>query len=122
MKKITTWSNKLLTLDSSVRTALVVMSVLVAVGTLVYHQYEGWSYLDSVYFSVITLTTIGYGDMHPTHPETKLFTILFVLFGVGLVFYIFATINKHLFESEKEEIKRIEHDLEDLTDLLQKKK
>ena len=46
-------------------------------GTLFYWQVEGWSVLDSIYFSVITLTTVGYGDLAPTTAAGKVFTIFY---------------------------------------------
>ena len=61
-----------------------VVLTLVA-GTLFYRQAEGWSLLDSLYFSVITLTTVGYGDYAPSTTAGKIFTIFYVLAGVGLI-------------------------------------
>jgi hypothetical protein len=55
------------------------------VGTVFYHLVEGWRILDSAYFSVITLTTIGYGDFSPQTDLGKLFTILYAFAGVGLL-------------------------------------
>lgn len=59
--------------------------VTLATGTVVYMFAEGWSALDALYFTVITLTTIGYGDLHPTTDVAKIFTIVFVIAGVGLI-------------------------------------
>ncbi|MBA2376840.1 MAG: potassium channel family protein [Actinomycetota bacterium] len=65
------------------------LSFLVAVtllsGTLFYRSVEGWGILDSLYFSVITLTTIGYGDLAPATNVGKIFTIVYVFVGVGLI-------------------------------------
>lgn len=61
-----------------------VMAVLL-VGTLVFRQLEGWSLLDSLYFSVVTLATIGYGDLTPTTSTAKLFSIFYILVGVGVL-------------------------------------
>lgn len=62
---------------------LVVVTLLS--GTLFYWRAEGWSVLDALYFSVMTLTTVGYGDLTPTTAASKIFTIFYVLVGVGLV-------------------------------------
>jgi len=35
-------------------------------GTFIYHKLEGWSWIDSLYFTTVTMATVGYGDMHPT--------------------------------------------------------
>lgn len=55
------------------------------VGTLAYHFLEGWSLLDSLYFSVITLATVGYGDLVPTTPVAKVFTMLYVINGISIL-------------------------------------
>ena len=41
--------------------------------------------LDSLYFSVTTLTTVGYGDLVPTNDTSKLFTLIYILAGVGIL-------------------------------------
>jgi hypothetical protein len=58
-------------------------------GAVVYHWLEGWSYLDALYFSVISLATIGYGDLTPTTPEAKIFTILYVINGIAILLALF---------------------------------
>ncbi len=57
---------------------------VVTVGTVVFHQLEKWSWIDSFYFTIITLATIGYGDLVPTTPVGKLVTVIFVIVGVGI--------------------------------------
>ena len=71
---------------------IVILAVLLGIGTLYYHNTEGWSYLDALYFSTMALTTIGFGDFAPTSNETKLFTIAYALIGIGIVVYISSSI------------------------------
>ena len=57
------------------------------IGTVFYHEFEGWGWIDSFYFTSTTLMTIGYGDMHPTEPLSKLFTVFFAFTGIGPMLY-----------------------------------
>ncbi len=66
--------------------ALFSLGGLILLGTLVYHYLEGWSWISSFYFSVTTLTTVGYGDLHPTTEISRLFTAVYVLLGVAVAF------------------------------------
>jgi len=70
--------------DPEFRALVVVMGVILGGGTLFYWWAEGWSLVDSLYFCVITMATIGYGDLAPTSPLSKFFTICFVILGIGL--------------------------------------
>lgn len=56
-------------------------------GTLVYSWLEGWSLLDSLYATVITVTTVGYGDISPQTTAGRLFAVFFTLFAVGVAGY-----------------------------------
>jgi voltage-gated potassium channel len=58
---------------------------ILAIGTIFYHRIEGWSWLNSLYFSVTTLTTVGFGDMHPTTDISKIFTMFYLIIGVGIL-------------------------------------
>ena len=61
------------------------MIALLAGGTAFYSGEEGWGVIDSPYFSVITLTTVGYGCLHPTTPLSKLVTVFYILVGIGVL-------------------------------------
>ena len=76
--------------DDAFRATLFLFVGLLVAGTLVYSFLEGWSPLDSLYFSVVTLATVGYGDLHPTTDLGKAFTIVYILTGVG-VLVVFAS-------------------------------
>jgi voltage-gated potassium channel len=70
-----------------------ITALALVLGTLFYWRVEGWSVLDSIYFSVITLTTVGYGDLAPTTAAGKVFTIFCGFAGIGIIlgfFYIVA--------------------------------
>jgi voltage-gated potassium channel len=81
--------------DDEYRDLLFTTIIIIITGTLVYHFVEGWSYIDSLYFSVVTLTTIGYGDFAPQTYEGKLFTILYIVVGIGMILSFINTVQHH---------------------------
>ena len=85
--------------DPEFRALLLTVAGLLGTGTLVYHRYEGWSVIDSLYFSVITLTTVGYGDLSPTRPGTKIFTIVFIIVGIGILLAFVNLVAKHALQA-----------------------
>ncbi len=68
--------------------------VTIATGTVFYHYVEGFSWIDAYYFSVITLTTVGYGDLVPHTDIGKLFTTLYIFVGVGIITGFITTLSK----------------------------
>lgn len=74
------------------RGLLVSVIIVLGAGTSFYRIVEGWSILDSLYFSVVTLMTIGYGDFAPTKALSKIFTIIFIFVGVGLFATFIGTV------------------------------
>jgi hypothetical protein len=67
------------------RSAILGLAGVVGAGTVFYRFVEDWSWVDSLYFTVVTLTTVGYGDLHPTTALSKLFTVALILVGVGAI-------------------------------------
>lgn len=58
---------------------------MIALGTVFYHFQEGLGWIDALYFSVMSLATVGYGDIVPHTAFGKLFTTVYVLVGFGLI-------------------------------------
>jgi voltage-gated potassium channel len=58
------------------------------IGTLWYSLVEGWKWEDAAYMTVITLATVGYGEIHPLGSRGRLFTIVLILMGVVNLTYI----------------------------------
>ena len=84
------------------RSFFVLVVLTLSFGTVVYHSVEGWRWIDSLYFSVITLTTIGYGDLAPATDAGKIFTILYVFTGIGILLG-FITAAGEYFKKQHEE-------------------
>ncbi|WP_203337742.1 potassium channel family protein [Nocardioides limicola] len=80
--------------DHAFRGLALTLAALVASATLFYVLVEGWSPLDSAYFSVVTGLTIGYGDLAPQTAIGKVFTMLYALLAVGLFVGLGATLAK----------------------------
>ncbi len=82
----------------AILTALIVF--VLTLGMSGYSFLEDWSVLDSLYVTVITLTTIGFKEVRPLSEHGRIFTIVFVFFGVGVLAYSINTGMRIIFEGE----------------------
>src|ERR687896_592726 len=71
--------------DPDFRTLVILVFFTLLTGTIFYWLQEGWSLVDALYFSVTTLTTVGLGDLAPTTTIGKLFTVVYIFSGLGLI-------------------------------------
>jgi hypothetical protein len=75
--------------------------LLIAIGTVVFSLLEDWSIVDSFYFSVVTATTVGFGDITPDTDEAKLFTVVYIIFGISIIgTFLDARFKKRTYERE----------------------
>uniref|UniRef100_A0A915K464 Potassium channel domain-containing protein n=1 Tax=Romanomermis culicivorax TaxID=13658 RepID=A0A915K464_ROMCU len=66
-----------------------------AVGAILFCSWEKWSFIDSFYFCLITMTTVGFGDMVPTHESYMLLAIVFIFVGLVLATMCIDTVGTH---------------------------
>jgi hypothetical protein len=70
--------------NPNVKALMVLAGGIVTFSALVYMILEGWSFLDAVYFCVVTMSTVGYGDFSPHTALGKIYTIFYLLIGIGI--------------------------------------
>lgn len=90
---------------------------VIVFGTAGYMAIEGWSFWDSFYMTVITLTTVGYREIHDMSLGGEIFTVVLLIGGVGTVLYALSAGAKVLIEGELQELygrRRMEKKLEHL--------
>jgi voltage-gated potassium channel len=103
--------------------AMLVPVALLIIGTIGYKIIEGpdphWTWLDALYMTVITLTTVGYGETHPLSPAGKLFTIFLCLGGIFTIFYAAGELIRTMVSGEIQNAigrRRMERSLADMHD------
>jgi voltage-gated potassium channel len=92
---------------------------LLIVGVAGYMTIESWSFLDALYMTVTTITTVGFREVRPLSDGGRVFTIFMVLFGVGVAFYILTTVVQTVVEGELAGalgVRRMQQRIDALTD------
>jgi voltage-gated potassium channel len=98
---------------------VIILAAVIAIGTLGYIFIERWSPLDALYMTVITLTTVGFGEVHPLSHSGKIFTIVLVVMGVAGVAYTLSVIARMVVEGEIKRLlgrRKMQKGLKELTD------
>jgi hypothetical protein len=88
--------------DKEYRELLFTTLFILVFGTVVFHYLEDWRWIDSLYFCVITLTTIGYGDFTPVTDAGKVFNMIYIVIGLGLILSFITTVYSHYDHTKKQ--------------------
>lgn len=92
--------------EPEARGALRSAVILLVTGVLFYTLVEHWTVVDSLYFCVTTLTTVGFGNPAPTTDVGKLFTVFFVLSGVGMFLAVINGVGRAAVKNQVESLDR----------------
>ena len=82
--------------DATVQGLLTLAATLVLLASVFYAFVEGWSFLNAAYFAVVTIATIGYGDFVPRTAAGKIFTIVYVVCGIGIFVAAVSALGEHV--------------------------
>jgi voltage-gated potassium channel len=101
-----------------------IMSVLISItillsGTLGYMVIEDWPFFDALYMTVITLTTVGFGEIHELGHTGRIFTIVLIFVGVGVILYIISMVTQFVVEGRIREVlgrRKLEKQIQKLKD------
>ena len=80
--------------------ALVLLIALLATGVIGFSIIEGWSLVESIYMTLITITTVGFQEVHPLSPTGRYFMIVFLVFSIASVGYALSTVAAYIFEGQ----------------------
>ena len=94
------------------RALLSLAGLVLTVGVIFYTRVEHWTVLNAIYFCVVTLATVGYGDITPTTDLGKMFTIVYIIVGLAIIGGFFATLGRLIHPGRllSEERARLEND------------
>ena len=89
------------------------------IGSFGYVVLEGWSIFEGFYMTVITLTTVGYGEVRPLTQTGRTFTIMLIFLGVGFMFYVVTAIAQVVVEGQLRDVfgrRRLEREIRNIKD------
>src|SRR5437867_3658296 len=101
------------------RLAGILLAIVIAVGVAGYMLIDGWNFLDSFYMVIMTIATVGYGEVHPQGPLGRIFTSGLIVVGVATMLYSFGVFASTLTDNalgEYRRHRRLQHELDRLRD------
>lgn len=91
---------------SKINTAVILLIALLFIGVLGFKIMSNYTWIDAVYMTVITITTVGFGEVRPLDAEAKVFTIILILTSVVIVGYAIKVITEYIItKNDVEELK-----------------
>ena len=92
---------------SKINTAIILLILLLLTGVVGFKLMPEYTWIEAVYMTVITITTVGFGEVHPLDPEAKIFTIFLILTSVIIVGYALKIITEYMIsKNDISELKR----------------
>ena len=101
--------------DPETKALPLVVGILLVSGTIFYWSVEDWTVVQALYFSVVTLTTVGYGDLTPTSDFSRIFTIIYIFIGLGVLVAFLSSLAQHYIRQKVEVTARAREHLSALT-------
>ena len=98
---------------------VVLLGIWTLVGTIGFALIEGWSLFDSFYMTILTISTVGYGEVHPLTGAGRIFTSVVIVLGIGTAIYTFARLGQVVLEGELQGVlgrKRMKREVAKLKD------
>lgn len=89
--------------DPGVRVLIILTATIVCAGALFYSMVEGWGFIDSLYFAMVTIATVGYGDFAPQTTLGRLFTVGYIVIGIGLFVALASAFADHFIRRARDE-------------------
>jgi hypothetical protein len=93
-------------ISSKITAAVSAIITWIAIGTISFHFLEDWTWIQALYYSVVTLTTVGYGDLVPTTDLSRLIAIIYIIFGVGIMLTSLGSIGSSFLKNRRARIIR----------------
>ncbi len=101
---------------NQLKVGLSLLILIVLIGTGGYFLLEGWDFLDSLYMTIIAITTTGFKEVHPLTNSGKVFTLLLIIMGVGTIAYTGGRAVQVIFETQIFRRRRMNKKLEEMKD------
>jgi voltage-gated potassium channel len=90
----------MMSLPRRVLPALYVLVIIIGSGIAGYILIERWSFIDALYMTILTITTVGYGEVHTLSQGGKVFSVALIIGGVGSVLYTLSLLIQYLLEGQ----------------------
>ncbi len=87
-----------------VKFSLATLAILIGGGTLGYAAIEDWGVFEALYMTIITLATVGYGEVHRLSHQGQIFTIILIVFGVGTIAYTIGSMIQFMVEGQLQQL------------------